>query len=411
MTITGQALGFAGDSITAQAASSGTAWPYPGVATVHALVSALGLDGQPIDRQAQAVRQFTETAAWEAAPPVLQRDVRRWLGLLYESGAQFSGGETITGQFLDLAGAGTITAQAAAIDLVGPHGYIHGWIYVGGPGLPSVSEHNAALRKKGVTPPTKAHPALTREPPAAKAAPARPAPEPGGKSAVPQAKPAARTAGAAKTETPQARTSPSPPKAPQEPKLSAKEKKRLTDMWTSSYRYSGMSYYAGTDRSKIAEGQKRGREFAGELHRLLATNRPPEQCGPGCQDAHKFLAMVDRDSTVQHKEMQRGLDLPSADVKRLFQPGKTVDLPAASWTTSADISKQYAGSEASAGKARIILHTAPPAKGLDLQGTSQSGITAAEAEVVTGGRYSVESVKTTGGVTHVYLTQKDFSAH
>ena len=38
-----------------------------------------------------------------------------------------------------------------------------------GPGLPSVASHNAALLKKGVTPPTKAHPALTREPPAVKA--------------------------------------------------------------------------------------------------------------------------------------------------------------------------------------------------------------------------------------------------
>ena len=54
------------------------------------------------------------------------------------------------------------------IDLVGPHGFIHGWIYVGGPGLPSVAAHNAALKAKGVTPPTKAHPALTSKPPGVK---------------------------------------------------------------------------------------------------------------------------------------------------------------------------------------------------------------------------------------------------
>jgi hypothetical protein len=55
------------------------------------------------------------------------------------------------------------------VDLVGPKGYIHGWIYVDDvPGLPSVAEHNATLRKKGVTPPTKAHPALTRKPPGVK---------------------------------------------------------------------------------------------------------------------------------------------------------------------------------------------------------------------------------------------------
>ena len=73
------------------------------------------------------------------------------------------------------------------IDLVGPHGSIHGWIYVGGPGLPSVAAHNAALRSKGVTPPTKAHPALTSKPPGA-------------------GKPAAKAAPAAKA------TAPSPPK-------------------------------------------------------------------------------------------------------------------------------------------------------------------------------------------------------
>lgn len=36
--------------------------------------------------------------------------------------------------------------------------------------MPSVADHNAALRSKGITPPTRAHPALTREPPAVKAA-------------------------------------------------------------------------------------------------------------------------------------------------------------------------------------------------------------------------------------------------
>lgn len=84
-------------TITQQAATG--AWPYPGVATVHALVAALGLDGQPVQQQAAAVREFMQSPAWEAAPPVLQRDVRRWLGLLYESQAEFS----ITAQALDLA--------------------------------------------------------------------------------------------------------------------------------------------------------------------------------------------------------------------------------------------------------------------------------------------------------------------
>lgn len=61
------------------------AWPYPGVATVHALVSALGAAGQPLAQQESAVRAFTQTPAWQLAPGVLQRDVRRWLFLIYQS--------------------------------------------------------------------------------------------------------------------------------------------------------------------------------------------------------------------------------------------------------------------------------------------------------------------------------------
>lgn len=38
-------------------------------------------------------------------------------------------------------------AQTGVVDLVGPKGYIHGYIYVGGSGLPSVAQHNAELAK------------------------------------------------------------------------------------------------------------------------------------------------------------------------------------------------------------------------------------------------------------------------
>jgi hypothetical protein len=62
--------------------------------------------------------------------------------------------------------------ESPAVDLAGPKGYVHGWIYEGGAGLPSVADHNAALRRKGVTPPTKAHPALTSRPPGAVKSPA-----------------------------------------------------------------------------------------------------------------------------------------------------------------------------------------------------------------------------------------------
>jgi hypothetical protein len=185
---------------------------------------------------------------------------------------------------------------------------------------------------------------------------------------------------------------------PPQPKLSQAEKRRLTGIWSVSYRYSGKSGGAG----------KEGQDFTDELHRLLSTNKPPDVCGKGCQEAHKFLSMVDQDATVQHKELRRGITLDAADAKRMFTPGKTMDMPAASWTTKASTAVQFSKGDAGPGKTKVILHTAPPAKGLDIAGMSNYPT---EAEVVTGGRYSVDSVKTVKGVMHVYVTQGDFSAH
>lgn len=80
-TITGQALGL--DLAV-------PAWPYPGVATVRALITALGAAGEPAPAQEQAVRQFMLTPAWQAAPGVLHRDVHRWLDLLWMSAAEMT---------------------------------------------------------------------------------------------------------------------------------------------------------------------------------------------------------------------------------------------------------------------------------------------------------------------------------
>ena len=187
--------------------------------------------------------------------------------------------------------------------------------------------------------------------------------------------------------------------ASSEPPAEEADKYRLTGLWSTSYRYSNKSFGTG----------KQGEEFASELHRLLATNKPPAVCGSGCQDAHKFLSMVDHDATVQHSEMQRGISLSTADAKRMFQPGKTADMPAASWTTKKSIATSFAGGgHAEPGKTKVILHTAPPAKGLDISGRSNFP---SEQEVVTGGRYNVDKVQTVNGVMHVYVTQQDFSAH
>ena len=102
----------------------------------------------------------------------------------------------------------------------------------------------------------------------------------------------------------------------------------------------------------------------------------------------------------------RGITLSPADAKRMFSPGKTADMPAASWTTKPEWADSFADRGAP-GRQQVIIHAAPGAKGLDLGKTSLFS----EGEVVTGGQYSVDKVETVNGVMHVYVTQKDFSAN
>jgi hypothetical protein len=185
------------------------------------------------------------------------------------------------------------------------------------------------------------------------------------------------------------------------------EKKRLADIWSESYRYSNKSGYTGADYS--AASIQRGKDFADELHRLLSTNTPPKSSAPGVQDAHKFLAMVDHDATVQKGELQRQIDLDTADVKRMFQPGKTMDMPAASWTSKESRAGYY--SSGKPGQTTVMMHTAPGAKGLSIASIVPSNVAKREQEVVTGGRYSVDKVQVVDGITHVYVTQQAFNAH
>jgi ADP-ribosyltransferase exoenzyme len=230
-----------------------------------------------------------------------------------------------------------------------------------------------------VTAPAKA-PALPKAVPAAKEAPAKPAVK------------AAEAAAALPRVAP--------------PKDEA-EKKRLTDVWVNSYRYKGTSGYTGSDYS--AANIQRGKDFATEMNRLLTANTPPKSSDPGVKDAHQFLAMVDHDATAHKGELQRAVSLDAADAKRMFQPGKTMDMPVASWTSKESRTGYYTSDDP--GKVTVLLHTAPGAKGLDLAPLAPNSITRNEQEVVTGGRFSVDKVKTTGGVMHVYVTQQGFSAN
>jgi hypothetical protein len=181
--------------------------------------------------------------------------------------------------------------------------------------------------------------------------------------------------------------------------VAQEEKKNLISAWSTSYRHKG------TTESK----DKRTADFAKEMHRLLSTNKQPDKCGPGCQDAHKFLSMIDKEATPQAREIQRGLTLSSAAAERMFKPGKTMDMPVSSWTNDAKVAASYAkGDNPPAGRVKVLIHAAPGAKGMDI---TDASIWHGENEVVSGGRFNVDSVQTQGGVMHVYLTQRDFSAH
>jgi len=188
--------------------------------------------------------------------------------------------------------------------------------------------------------------------------------------------------------------------------IAAGQRKDLMNAWSTSYRYKG------TTEAK----SPRIADFAKEMHRLLSTNKPPAKCGLGCQDAHKFLGMVDSEAKPQPKELQRGLTLSSAAAERMFKPGKTADMPTSSWTSDPGIGALYAkGDNPPAGKVKVLLHAAPGAKGMDISSESlwhgSTGGAGGEAEVVTGGRFNVQSVKTEGGVMNVYLAQQAFSAN
>lgn len=182
------------------------------------------------------------------------------------------------------------------------------------------------------------------------------------------------------------------------PKSAEEERQDLIGAWSTSYRYKG------TTESK----DKRTKDFAAEMHRLLSTNKQPKTCGPGCQDAHKFLGMVDKESEPQDKELTRGLNLTAAAAARMFKPGKSLDMPVSSWTSDDHTAANFAKGESKPGKVKVVLHAASGAKGLDI---SKQSAWENEHEVVSGGRFSVDKLETTGGVMNVYLTQKDFSAH
>jgi hypothetical protein len=186
-------------------------------------------------------------------------------------------------------------------------------------------------------------------------------------------------------------------RVPKPNELPTATKQHLASLWSNSFRYSNDSYMHGEE----------GQDFTYELHRLLSTNTAPKTCGSGCQSAHKFLGMVDKDASMQHGEISRGIILSDADAKRMFQPGQTMDMPVASWTTKPELAAIFADKNFESGKTRVVIHTAPGAKGLDLSKLSLFN----EGEVVTGGRYSVDKVQTAKGIMNVYVTQKDFSAH
>jgi hypothetical protein len=145
------------------------------------------------------------------------------------------------------------------------------------------------------------------------------------------------------------------------------------------------------------------------MHRLLSENTPPASSAPGVKDAHSFLAMVEHDAVPQPGELQRAISLDNSDAKKMYQPGKTMDMPVASWTSKESRTGYYA--DDSPGKITVLFHAKPGAKGMDIAPYAPNNITRAEKEVVTGGRFNVDSVKSKDGIMHVYVTQKDFSAN
>lgn len=311
-----------------------------------------------------------------------------------------------------------------SIDLVGPHGYTHGWIKAG-EGKPdtaklrsmSPSEKKAyvktgavpdRLKTGSVTPAAKAAapaPARASVPvPATKAALVHHMTEhhsgvPAGGRTVGPKTPTVAQLQANHAKQHQVRGALDHTHTPTAAPADIAEQRRLTSMWTRAFRY--------TNRT---QGTMQDAQFTNELHRLLSTNKPPSKMTPGARDAHNFLTMVDKGATPQ-PALYRGITLPPGAAEKMFTPGKTVDLPVASW------GKTAGSADAFGGETGVILQMPAGAKGLDLVPIQQGGGAELEfrtqmQEVVTGGRFTVASVTTRNGKTYVQLgSQAGFNAH
>jgi hypothetical protein len=186
------------------------------------------------------------------------------------------------------------------------------------------------------------------------------------------------------------------------------EQRRLLTMWTLSFR-----------TRNTTQGTPRDAEFINELHRMY--HGPlyppvPSDCGPGCQDAHRFMTMVDRSATAMPMELARGFSFDTDKVNEDYAEGKTVDLPLASWTKSAAVASSYASRRPPRpGKTKVILRAEPGSQGMDLTPVEKGGgywmnLQAQQDEVLTGGRYTVMRTETQGDQLHVFLRQEDFRA-
>lgn len=186
------------------------------------------------------------------------------------------------------------------------------------------------------------------------------------------------------------------------------EQRRLLTMWTVSFR-----------QRNTTQGTPRDAEFINELHRMYhGPLYPPvsSDCGPGCQDAHRFMGMVEHSARPMPMELARGFSVDTSTADEQFREGAPLDLPLAAWTKSAAVATTYAARRPPRpGKTKIILRAEPGARGMDLTPVERGGghwlnIQAQQDEVLSGGRYTVTRTATEGDITHVYVRQEDFRA-
>jgi hypothetical protein len=125
------------------------------------------------------------------------------------------------------------------------------------------------------------------------------------------------------------------------------------------------------------------------------------------ENVHDPIVEAIRKETIK-EPVYRGLRMVN-DSKEIvyWKEGQDVQIPPASWTKSQDVAETFAGrAKGITGKAYVLTVAGPDTHGLDI-GSRGSPLYMSEHEVITGGKFHIESIAPPDkyGISHISLKQ------